>query len=377
MKDKREIFFDIVKGIGIISIVLGHVTPSGYVCLFVYMYHLAIFYFVSAYFYNEKKYGDDPAKNFTDRVKSNWVKYVFYCIILVLLHNTFVKYHFLSPMYTAYKTPKKFIPAILNTLTFACPEFLAGAMWFLPTLIFALTMFGIIVYLARKISNKGKTEKNKKIIKYIVIIIFSVICGRLGVYLNINKIHLSYSIQTSFLILPICTLGYFFREYKNIINIIKKNYVAIPTLILTTAIIVYAVVEKGFHIDLSDKRIINGYMFYIMSFIGILFCLTLSAIIEKIPKLNKSIALLGKHSFAIMALHFASIKLVDVIYSKIIDQRNPVIISRWVTAYTEELWLIYLVVGCGLPLAISIILEKIKKLFKKKNLLGGGEECQY
>ena len=51
----RDKFWDIVKGIGIISIVIGHVTIND-IKEFVYTYHLIIFFFVAAYFYNEKKY---------------------------------------------------------------------------------------------------------------------------------------------------------------------------------------------------------------------------------------------------------------------------------------------------------------------------------
>ena len=118
-------------------------------------------------------------------------------------------------------------------------------------------------------------------------------------------------------------------------------------------------------IELSQEMIINGYMFYIVSFVGICFCLSLASIIEKIPLLNKIIELCGKHSFSIMALHFACIKCVDVIYSKIINETNPVVISRWVTSYPEKLWILYVVIGCIIPVMFSIIIEFIKKLQEK------------
>ena len=59
-----------------------------------------------------------------------------------------------------------------------------------------------------------------------------------------------------------------------------------------------------------------------------------------------------------------------------INQTNPEVISRFVTSYNKKIWVIYLVVGSLLPLAISIVLEKIKKVFQKKKLLEGGKECR-
>lgn len=94
----------------------------------------------------------------------NWLKYILYSIILVLLHNIFVKYNFLSPKTKLYYSPRKLIPPLLNTLTFGCPKLFAGAMWFLPTLIFAITIFGVIVYWGRKISDIGQDEREKKIV---------------------------------------------------------------------------------------------------------------------------------------------------------------------------------------------------------------------
>ena len=44
--------FSIMKGIAIISVVLGHCAPNHFIESFVNQYHLAIFFFVSGYFFN-------------------------------------------------------------------------------------------------------------------------------------------------------------------------------------------------------------------------------------------------------------------------------------------------------------------------------------
>lgn len=61
-RQERDNFFDILKGIGIISVVLGHALCDYYfsepiqvaVLRFVYIYHLAVFFFVSGYFFHFK-----------------------------------------------------------------------------------------------------------------------------------------------------------------------------------------------------------------------------------------------------------------------------------------------------------------------------------
>lgn len=52
MKKERDPYWECVKGIAILAIVVGH----GYELLhdFVYAWHLSVFFFVSGWFYNEK-----------------------------------------------------------------------------------------------------------------------------------------------------------------------------------------------------------------------------------------------------------------------------------------------------------------------------------
>lgn len=367
VEKKREAIWDIVKGIGIISIVIGHTSPSATINKFVYMYHLAIFYFVAAYFFYEKKYGDHPFANVGQRIKGVWTKYVFYGSILILLRNLFIKYNFYSQAMPKIENFDQLIVPILNTMTFNCGELFSGALWFVPTLLLSTGLFGGIIYIARKCVNyictrlKIQNETLQKYIKYIIILVLTVLYAILGIYLNTNKLFLEYHIHTVFLVVPICVMGYFCREYIEKIKSVKKLNIAIPTLILTASFLLYIIIEKQMQIELSKEMIINGHMFYIVSFVGICFCLSLGSIIERIPLLNKVVELCGKHSFSIMALHFACVKGVDVIYSRIINETNPEIISKWVTSYPEKLWIIYVIVGCIIPLIFSIIIEQIKK----------------
>ena len=86
-KKARSLYWDIVKGWGIIAIVLGH---TGYFAgAFVYLFHLALFFFITGYFYNETKYGDTPFLYFGSRLAGAWPRYMFYTLFFVLLHNFF------------------------------------------------------------------------------------------------------------------------------------------------------------------------------------------------------------------------------------------------------------------------------------------------
>ena len=362
-KKERSKYWDIVKGIGILSIVIGHSTSIIMLHNFVYTFHLVIFYFIAIYFYNENKYGEKPFDYFAHRLKSVWGKYVFCSTIIILLHNFFLKYNFYTNM-KYYTNVTEYIIRIINAIILKGSEHFLGALWFVPTLVIASSIFAGIVYISRKINNILKENENEETIKYIFIIILSVFIGIIGIVLNTYGIGLAYEMHTVCLIMPICSLAYFFRilvDKFNKFEKINKWYIALILAILSIMFIYLVVVKNGIVIDLAQEKIINGYMFYIVSIVGIIFCLSISKIIELIPIINKWFIVLGKNSFYIMAFHFVCIKLVDVIYARIINETNPTIIGHWVSTYSEKLWIIYVIVGTVLPILISFAFDLIKR----------------
>lgn len=110
--------------------------------------------------------------------------------------------------------------------------------------------------------------------------------------------------------------------------------------------------------------IAGGIPFYIISLAGILFCLSLGRVIEGIPVLKNLIALCGKNSFSIMALHFLIIKFIDFVYSKFAGVSDPALISKWVCSYPDRLFCFYLFFSCFIPVVIGVSAEKI--LLKRK-----------
>lgn len=129
-KKARSLYWDIVKGWGIIAIVLGH---TGYFAgAFVYLFHLALFFFITGYFYNETKYGDTPFLYFGSRLAGAWPRYMFYTLFFVLLHNFFVTHRLYAGQELYNHT--RMLTAWMSSLSFNSPEQVQGALWFLPVL---------------------------------------------------------------------------------------------------------------------------------------------------------------------------------------------------------------------------------------------------
>lgn len=117
-KKARSLYWDIVKGWGIIAIVLGH---TGYFAgAFVYLFHLALFFFITGYFYNETKYGDTPFLYFGSRLAGAWPRYMFYTLFFVLLHNFFVTHRLYAGQELYNHT--RMLTAWMSSLSFNSPE---------------------------------------------------------------------------------------------------------------------------------------------------------------------------------------------------------------------------------------------------------------
>lgn len=351
MKKNQEDYWNIYKGIAIILIILGH--SCYFASAYVYTFHLALFFFVSGYFYNESKYGDRPELNLAMRFKSIWPKYVIYASLVALLHNFFVKNNFIVGFDLYSK--RELLVAVLNTIAFSTSELFQGALWFVPVILISSSLFGLIIYISRKYSKNVLT-------KNVLIVFITFIVGSIGIYLNLKDYTLVYHCNTSFLVIPLFTIGYFCRNYISDFKKYLKMYIAIPL-----AIIIHILVTKfGFYIELSQNQICNVYIFYAYACMGIYICMTLSKYIALTKILSKLFAFWGEYSFEIMALHFCFLKLIDVSYARMIGETDPTIIGAWVTSYSKELWFVYAIIGATIPACIGYSLNYLLIVINKK-----------
>ena len=93
---------DIVKAIGIISIVMGHccysiMIPALNVSVgeFVYSYHLMVFFFVAGFFY-KREYHEHPEQYIGKRLLKLGGMLFLYNTVFTLLHNTLVSVKMIS-----------------------------------------------------------------------------------------------------------------------------------------------------------------------------------------------------------------------------------------------------------------------------------------
>ena len=149
MPDRR--YWNVLKGIGILCVVLGHACSWAHD--FVYEFHIPLFFFISGFMYSEKKYGDDPYLNVINRFKSSWIKYVIVYWIIMLLHNSLIRWGFM-PIGTEYFSLRNLAEACAFVLLGTANELMGGTLWFVPALCMASVFLSFLVTISRKIEKK-------------------------------------------------------------------------------------------------------------------------------------------------------------------------------------------------------------------------------
>ena len=346
---KRDTTIDLLKGIGITSIVIGHVRgylPGGFpIVAYVYTYHIMVFLFVAGMCFKPQN-NTPPYMQIGKRLGGLLPLYTIYSIFFVACHNLFRKVHILSNDIPKYGK-REIIQNILNSLSFGTSERLLGAFWFVPMFFMAVSFFIIIFY------------KIKKTIWGHILAMF--VCSIVGIVLNYKEVYLNYHIQTSILGISIIYLGCFYKKYRMKFEKYLKWWYA-P--ILGTMIWGILSLKIGM-IELSVNQIMHPALFYPVTLIGILFCLCLAEGIKKVRPLCKMFATIGKNSYHIMALHFLAFKCVDLVAVRIFKDGNDVL-GKFTVSY-ENLWWIYYIAGIAIPIAVIYALKYIRNKLSKLN----------
>lgn len=324
---KRNITIDIIKGVSIAAIVFGHAfntdtfySPSvDYLRRFVYLFHLVTFFFASGYTF--KNY--DVKTFLKKKINGLYIPFIIIQLLSLTLYPIWRYFNVINQI-----KPISLIKTAIQILLFLPSGIFVGAMWFVPSLFIALFLYYVIYNL--KIHQK---------FKLLIIILFSLI----GYVLVWKGIGLP-TINRGLLMMIFISLGHITNE-KEWLNYIKPKHI-----LILLPVMIFINVFKYFEIEISKGLLSSGW-FFIISLIGILFCTSLSKLIEKSSSVSKLFTNLSAQSFYIMSFHFIVFKSFDIIYSLTVNDYSN--IQAYPISY-PSFRIVYFILG----LFISIILGK-------------------
>lgn len=264
----RNTTIDIVKGIGIILVVLGHTALPKSLLNIIYSFHMPLFFFISGYLYSKEKYSTDIMVVFKSKFNTLLWPFFTFSIFAIILNYIFVQHNMSFVLFELKDT----ILGIHN---------INGPLWFLT----ALFMVEIIF---------SQTNRYKN---YDFIILLIVIIGFINAFYF--QFRIIYNIDIALIGILYFYIGYKVRDF-NLLNISLK--IKMSLLILLSFLLVVFSYKTEFNMMYHIYGDI--YNFIIASFSGIALVLIISKIIDKFNYMKKILIWLGVNSLIILATHF-------------------------------------------------------------------------
>lgn len=358
---ERDNTIDIVKGIGIILVVLGH---SGFQYMsFIYLFHMALFFAVAGWCFKDAyaKKIKNVCQFVKKRMISLYIPYVLFNIIFILLNNCFIRLNFYmasGPLINNENVTmrqmqhlfgiKDYLKEIGKVLLFSGGSQMSGTFWFFKALFWASLIFAVSRFIVNRIKNR-----NLVIAFEILIMVIMTALGIVMSYMNI----LVMNIGTAFSMYAIMLFGYKMKSIQ------MKGTYTFWVLIVTFGVLLCLNTRGAIALDTNHYP--HFVFLWLASISGIIFVYMLSRMLAKNAFISRILSYIGKFSMYIMCFHFLAFKIVNVIWVWIYDAPKSYIASFPVLKGKGGWWLIYTIIGVLLPLILGGIVKKVWNSLKE------------
>lgn len=335
-------YIDIMKGIGITLVILGHTSSIPYLAPFIYSVHMPLFFLIAGYFFHDEK------SEFSLVIKKTARRYILpylvTCLIILCLFPAtgfHYDYSFTQTLKACIWGKSTINVPYVNAIFSDFPAI--GAIWFLLALSFA----EIFLYLSFKF--------HKWQLLFIIIILI------VGIF-SFRYIYLPFSIQNGMVACIYLYLGHVYREREKWISLHLNNFLAKFILLIIWAI---SVCFGGVNIAICQ---IKGYIILglLGSCGGVLLIKVLSQFLSKHS--NKVVFLmtkLGQISLFVLCIHVIDLDCLNLIarFSKILSIND----IGWIYHITQTatIFIVYSIYIVSLYL-IFIRIGLLKKVFNLK-----------
>ena len=348
MKKRNEII-DILKGIAICLIVLGHTHFIG--TQYIYLFHVAVFIIASGIFYNGKNITTlkELLSFIKKRVLRLYIPYVIINIVYLLFNNILLNIHVYSIDTHSYYNLADFGINIVKILLFRGVTELGGATWFLHLLFLISVGYAVCTFILNKLFS-NKYEKVQKC-NCIISVIF-LIAGYMISKTSYSDIFSIYIITLNCYWLFF--IGNIFNDYK---DKIKKNDLSI--LIILVSLLLLILLKNIGSIEISKNIYTTPIFFFVCSIIGWMLLYMMSLLVEN-TKIGKVLSYIGQKSLYILMFHFVGFKIVNFLICRFVSHDINSISKFPVAAGGLIYSLIYFVIGIMISLLIYKVFEFVK-----------------
>lgn len=326
MQKKRIGFVDVIRGLAIIIMIMGHLDFGYYFDYYIHSFHMPIWFFIAGWFYR----GDKLSFSLVERKARR----------LILPYLIWGILHYPAWLFLNMRASDRLEPLInlfwINT-NLIMP--IAGALWFLTCLFFSELIFSFI-----------QTYITHKVIKIFCFITLGLMGYGIPMVLHIR---LPWAVDVAFVSIGFILMGYLMKHYKNNCFINKMLNLNLLETILLGGINAVGIFSNGY-INLRKGEYSCFILFWLNATLAIIIFWNMSRLIDK--KYRNSfvideIKFIGKNSMVYLILN----QLLVLIIHKVINRIGM-----------SNIFSIYLLKVIGLLIILLILHYTTLVLNKKK-----------
>ena len=351
----RDAAIDVLKGIGIILVVIGHSGCPQLLNCYIYSFHMPLFFIASGYFFNVN-YLENKKKYFERKVKGVYLPYLKWSVIFLFLHNFLYHCGILNPLYgnndgvcSQLYSIKEILHRLLDIFfrMTSYEDFVLGAYWFMRSLFVGCLVLCFGAWIFNKVVNCQK----KSIA--IVLLFFCFIGGVMTFF----DIHIPYFPQGGYReVMAVFFLGcgYFLKQND---DYLCRSYVILTSLVILIICVTVHPTSMSYKATFDDWLVIpfTGISGFILTYY-------VSKLIIKYNIISSAFIYVGRNTFYILTFHFLMFKPAALLYSYLYDLDWHVIGSHPVAMQIKDnwFWIIYSVSTLIFSLLLMEILKRLR-----------------
>ena len=364
----RDTTISIAKGIAIILMVVAHAEAPGWLCKFIFEFHMPLFFITAGYFFS-LKYLNDEATFIKKRVKGLYWPFVKWAVFFLIIHNWMFDLGILNETFGneagGVTHPYFWHQMQQNLWTIVTAmggydAFLCGAFWFFRGLFVASILY-LIIY---KVVLKLLPSRAAASTPYLICVLLLLLCGW-KTYEGLRVINL---IQGGYRDMMGCFFfgcGFIFRQFVvRYQKVTARVYVSLP-LTLVFAVIVF-LFSKYLTANMNWRSTYTQFLSLpVPALLGFLMTYNLSRWIDGTKGwLKRFLVYTGDHTLNIFIFHIISYKVVSLlkIWYYGLDPRQ-IGCHMVIHDYSQQdlFWILYTIAGVGIPLFGTWLSEKVKR----------------
>lgn len=348
-KTARNTVLSIVKGIGILLMVIGHSRCPQYLFSLIYLFHMPLFFFASGFFCRPTEVwkGAEGQIGLRERIlrrfRRLYLPFIAYSVLFLLLRKPLM-------MLGLVNTGSYYPVSILEVfLKMEPPVDLVQGFWFLRSLLIAAVGVDIALFLL------GKTNWQQP-----RLILFGVVSG---LVLMLRMFPPDTPVVRQ---LVLAALGAYFFVFGMLFKAVEGRWtVSVPNRLAACAIFMLVAWLKP--LSMGSTGVVNTLIYMLVAPLGI--CLTVWVARwsdRRRTPVTRFLRYCGDHTMTILALHFLSFRLVSLLAIRVLGL--PVTqLPSWptISGLGGAWWILYSLVGIILPLLVAYAVDNVKRMVKR------------